>query len=79
MLTTTPICVRCNRPPYGERDELHVLLPCGHACALIPEVHAWRRVDLSWPPGLLGGYTVSPSIVCPQGDYHGWLRAGRWC
>jgi hypothetical protein len=68
-LTSTPTLVKgVVRPPHGERDELHVILPCGHACALIPEIHSWDSIVQN----------VSPSIVCHSNDYHGYYQNGQF-
>lgn len=60
------------RPPYGLRVEWFVRDPLGNFFALIPEVHS---VVVSNDDGLI---TVSPSIVSPDGRYHGFLRHGDW-
>lgn len=57
------------RPPCGERDELYIVTPDGKLCALIPEVHTFTE----GPSGL----SVSPSVVNPNGGWHGFITDGR--
>jgi len=72
-LSTVPRLVKnVVRPPHGERDEIHVTLPCGHANALIPERHKWYFNKAGTV------ISISPSIVCHAGDYHGFYQKGIW-
>lgn len=53
------------RPPHLDKPEWQVKLPCGHTIALTEPPHQVFEVS-----GLI---TVNPSIVCPNGDWHGFI------
>jgi|GEM_PF-1424978 hypothetical protein len=56
------------------RDEWHVKLPCGHTIALREPAHQVFETDSkSAGSSANSGITVNPSIVCPNGDWHGFI------
>lgn len=57
--------VPCPEP----RDEWRVKLPCGHTIALLEPPHQIFETN--------EGITVYPSVVCPNGDWHGFITYSR--
>jgi hypothetical protein len=55
------------------RDEWRVKLPCRHTIVLIEPTHQVFEVH----DGVTDGITVNPSIVCPNGDWHGFIVYSR--
>lgn len=66
------------RSEHDVVDEWHLMAPCGHVFALLPSVHqVYETTEKSVPEGQNYGITVHPSIVCPEGDYHGFIAYSK--
>jgi hypothetical protein len=65
-------------PCPEHRDEWRVKLPCGHTIALVEPIHRVFETDEK-SAGVFAnhGITVNPSIVCPNGDWHGFIVYSR--
>lgn len=65
----------CRGVPCPEpRDEWRVMLPCGHTIALLSPTHQVFETDEKSAGKFANhGITVHPSIVCPNGDWHGFI------
>ena len=59
------------------RNEWRVRLPCGHTIALVEPTHQVFETNEKSSGGGNYGITVHPSVVCPSGDWHGFIAYSR--
>jgi hypothetical protein len=65
------------RPETKRTGEWQVKLPCKHIIALCEPTHQVFETDEKSAGSANHGITVHPSIVCPNGDWHGFIIYSR--